>query len=572
MEEKITLDLYEIYKKRMDGIGLVSPEHFYFYLRLLLACDVTHDFSKPRGDTGKKLWSEELGNNTDRFNDFKDRILTDNANRVIRDCEYLNISYPLSIIETKALNPKQLKAAEKASLQDRIKELTKNDDQAKKTADAIHDILHLIEKNTQSALLRNNPCANVDVLDLIKALDITKSAGRLHGPETEYNITVDATSDKTNLTPFFSDLLNRAYKSKNNCPVSNPINIINSYATDYDSSNDDALTKMFTNLGFFRGVLSNKPLKFSITCAKVGNIFTGKLEKSGSKTRLIIDSYFKTVFQNSFTRSSDSNDSVNAITKDMLRTYNQRRAGDELFNLTIFKTMGDFLQIMTHLHLNKKFPNEINVFITFDILCAKIAGILDKNVFYEKKFQLDVEKISAGLYTFFNLTAPKERDAAEAMLNLNEIFFIGSGSQKKRESEARKAALFAAVDMARDYEERGDGERRPKRQRFGKKKPIVKKLKNKALMTKLKSVGIKITKKQGKRQVYLSRPELIKRATAFRNLQLRAKKLKVRIMYKNKKGKYVYKTAKRLHSDIKRQTKKSAKKSNAKPVIKQRFG
>ena len=117
---------------------------------------------------------------------------------------------------------------------------------------------------------------------------------------------------------------------------------------------------------------------------------------------------------------------------------------------------------------------------------------------------------------------------------------------------------------------------------FGKKKPKVKKLQkvkklpNKALLTKLKSVGIKITKKQGKRRVYLSRSELIKRATAFRNLQLRAKKLKVRIMYKNKKGRYVYKTAKRLHSDIKRQMKKPVKKRMKKPVkksnMKQRFG
>jgi hypothetical protein len=115
--------------------------------------------------------------------------------------------------------------------------------------------------------------------------------------------------------------------------------------------------------------------------------------------------------------------------------------------------------------------------------------------------------------------------------------------------------------------------------RFGKKKPKVKKLPNKALMTKLKSVGIKITRKRGKRRVYLSRPELIKKATAFRNLQLRAKKLKVRIMYKNKKGKYIYKKAKRLHSDIKRQiskmkkhAKKPAKKPAKKQTIKQRFG
>jgi hypothetical protein len=44
-------------------------------------------------------------------------------------------------------------------------------------------------------------------------------------------------------------------------------------------------------------------------------------------------------------------------------------------------------------------------------------------------------------------------------------------------------------------------------------------------------------------------------------------------MYKNRKGKYVYKTAKRLTSDIKK--KKPAKKFNKKPAkkqIKQKFG
>jgi hypothetical protein len=103
------------------------------------------------------------------------------------------------------------------------------------------------------------------------------------------------------------------------------------------------------------------------------------------------------------------------------------------------------------------------------------------------------------------------------------------------------------------------------------------------LKNKLKSVAIKVTKisRTGKR-LPLTRIELIKRATAFRNLQLRAKKLKVRVMYKNKKGKYVYKTAKRLMNDIKRHVskkkrmKKPVKKRMKKPVkksnLKQRFG
>jgi len=141
--------------------------------------------------------------------------------------------------------------------------------------------------------------------------------------------------------------------------------------------------------------------------------------------------------------------------------------------------------------------------------------------------------------------------------------------------------VYTAYKRAYNFTDEYDG---PYQTMFGKKKPKVKKLQkvknlsNKSIMTKLKSVGIKITKKQGKRRVYLSRPELIKRATAFKNLQNRAKKLKVRIMYKNKKGKYVYKTAKRLLNDIKRRKrmKKPVKKRMKKPVkksnMKQRFG
>jgi len=573
MEERIELDLYTLYMQRMNGISVVSVEHFYFYLRLLLACDVTHDFSKPRGDTGKKLWLNSLGDDS-KGNDFKDKILTDNANRVIRDCKGLvNTSEPLSLIEIKVLRSKQAakvaRLTNETQLVDRLKELTKNDDQAKKTADAIHDILHLTEKNVQSALLRSNECDNIDVIDLIKTLDITKSAGRSHSKETKYNITIDATSDKTNLTPFFSDLLNRAHKLKNKCPVSNPINIINSYATDYDASNDDALTKIFTKLGFFRGELANKSLEFFITCNKA-NVFQGTLEKVGGKVKLTIKSYFKTVFPGGLERSSGSTDSVNGITEDMLKSYNTRRTdNDEIFNLTIFKTMGDFLQVMTHLHLHTKFPQEINVFITFDILCAKIAGILDKNVFYEKKFTSDADKISAGLHTFFNLTAEAERTAAMVLMDLNEMFIIGEGSQQKRAQEPSEDRHFNPILLAAADMVLAPSPKRKRITRFGKKKQKVKNLPNKSIMTKLKSVGIKITKKQGKRRVYLSRPELIKRATAFKNLQNRAKKLKVRIMYKNKNGKYVYKTAKRLMNDIKRQMKKPVKKQMKKPVKKQ---
>jgi hypothetical protein len=574
MEKRIKLDLYKLYVRRMDGINFVSVQHFYFYLRLLLACDVTHDFSKPRGDLGKRLWLGELSNDVARFNDFKNKILTDNANRVIRDCVGLvDTSVPLSYIET-VLN--QRKPVQEEEL-DRIKELTKNDDQAKKTTDAIHSILGLTEQNVQQAMLRSNPCADFSILDLIKTLDIVKSSGKSHTASTNYNITIDATSDKTNLTPFFSELMNRAHKKDNRCKESNEINIVNTYATHYDSSNDDALTKLFTSLGLSRRDFNSSNLIFDIKVDQA-TVFNGSLKKEGGKIKLTIESYFKETFEPALERGSDSTDSVNGITIDMLRSYNASIDSDEIFNLTIHKTMGDFLQIMTHLYLSEKFERDINVFITFDILCAKIAGILDKNVFYEKKFTSDADKISAGLCTFFNETARDERTSALSLIKLPH----GDGLtmlQKAAEASEDTVMSDSLPPLSKRLPSNGDsGRGKRSRNSFGKKKPKVKKLPNKALLTKLKSVGIKITKKQGKRRVYLSRPELIKRATAFKNLQLRAKKLKVRIMYKNKKGKYVYKTAKRLMNDIKRQisklkksAKKPVKKSNVKQM-KQRFG
>lgn len=567
---KIQLDLYDYYKSRKDGLNLINYKQFYIYLRILLACDVIHDFVKPRGEQGKSLWQTYLVNN-EGFIAYKERFLKDNAERIIDDCNEASdeLRFVLQSLNTKKTGD--------ASLTQRIINLFISEEIAKKTADRIHVLLGLTEQNIQDAMLRSNPCDDFNVLDLIRSLDIVKSSGKRHTSSTKYNITIDATSDKTNLTPFFSELMNRAYKKRNNCRESNEINIINSYATQYDSSNDDALTKIFTSLGLSRGDLDSSDLDFDIKCG-VLSVFNGSLKKEGGKVKLTINSYFKETFETALKRGSDSTDSVNGITKDMLISYKyQPPLSRELLNLTVFKTMGDFLQIMTHLYLSKKFKKDINVFITFDILCAKIAGILDKNVFYEKKFITDADKISGGLYTFFSETARDERASALSLIDMSVAPRGPESATWLVDDVEMSDWLPPAYNFVSPDGNSGGAKR--SRNSFGKKKPKVKKLPNKALLTKLKSVGIKITKKQGKRRVYLSRPELIKRAAAFRNLQLRAKKLKVRIMYKNKKGIYVYKTAKRLMNDIKRQIKKPIKKRTKKPVkksnvkqMKQRFG
>ena len=564
----INFDLYERYISRMDGNPTVNDKQFYVCLRVLLACDVIHDFIKPRGEPGRKLWAAYLGSSATGWTNYKDYFLQANAKRIVEDCggvkseliTFLSIPAARFVPDTDLYQP--------------LINLFSSEEIAKNTADWILGILGLTEQNVQSAMVRNNPCDNFSVLDLIKSLDLVKSSGKSHIPGTNYNIIIDATSDKTNLTPFYGELMNRAYKKLNNCREENQINILNTLATKYDSSNVDALTKIFTSLGLTQEINDN--LFFNINCGGL-NMFQGELTTDiYGRPSLAVGSYFGA----SVAKARGAGSDVNGITEDMLKLYNARpRLHDELLNLTIFKTMGDFLQIMTHLQFSTRldYQKDINVFITFDSLCAKIAGILDKNVFYEKKYISEQDKISSGLYTFFNQTRRDEGVVASYMPTIPR----GPGPGPVSAPFFRPAPGIAQLGRAGQILDPTFPRvpvSAPFGGRFGKKQPRVKNLSNKSIMTKLKSVGIKITRKRGKRRVYLSRSELIKRATAFRNLQLRAKKLKVRIMYKNRKGKYTYKTAKRLMNDIKRKMKmkmkmkKNPKTKPKKKVRNTRFG
>tara|TARA_B110000977_G_scaffold57880_2_gene78621 strand:- start:14639 stop:16237 length:1599 start_codon:yes stop_codon:yes gene_type:complete len=530
----IELDLYELYKERMGDSPKVEGEVFYIFLRLALACDVVHDFIEPRGKAGVDLWKEYLVQGlpsqaqTNAFEAYKKHFLTINADRVIRDCG----QFPdlLDKIITGSFKAKG------SDITQKLISLFDNEKTAKKTIDNIHYYLGIQEQNTIETMVRANKCSDFSVLDLMKAFTPINPDRKRKQSFTDYNITIDTASDKTNLIPFLSELMNRLYKTKNNCiNLSSRVKVINSYATDYDASNENALSKVFKSLELTEDIDHN--LTFFIKCQPDKVVFAGLLGEDSGNIRLGIMNYFTERFVRPLESSSNGSDSVNTITKKMLMSYKAQSNPDELFNLTIFKTMGDFLQIMTHLALNKSRPEAVNVFVTFDTICAKIAGMLDKKVFYEKKFTSEQDKLSGGLYTFYTID--------------------------------QYTSVLTALGLMSEGEEMA-----PKRKKteFGK-KPKVKNLSNKSIVTKLKSVGIKITKKQGKRRVYLSRSELIKRATTFKKLQLRSKKLKVRIMYKDKRGKYVYKTAKRLMNEIKRQ--KQMKKPVKKPTvkqIKQKFG
>lgn len=88
---------------------------------------------------------------------------------------------------------------------------------------------------------------------------------------------------------------------------------------------------------------------------------------------------------------------------------------------------------------------------------------------------------------------------------------------------------------------------------FGKKTKFnkIKHMPIEQLKSKLKSIGINVTKitRSGKR-LPLTRKELERKANLFKNLQLRAKKMGIKIMYKSRTRGYVYKSYNRLMNEI----------------------
>ena len=316
MGDVINIDLYEFYIERMGNSEIKhGAQEFYILLRIALACDVVHDFLEPRGKTGVDLWLRYLGANKENFVTYKKNFLTINANRVISDCVHCDL---LDRVLTDWFEVKGSNRLEN------IISLFNSEKTAKETIDKIHVILGIQEQNTMDTMVMANKCSNFSVLDLMKAFTYSKPGTKRKSSITDYNLIIDTTSDKTNLTPFLSELMNRLYKTKNLClNLSDRIKVINTYATDYDASNENSLSKVFKSLGLAEKY--ENTLVFNITCSNY-TVFNGYLEDEYGTIRLKIKQYFKQIFTNNFVSSPNGSDSVNAITERMLMSYNDRPA------------------------------------------------------------------------------------------------------------------------------------------------------------------------------------------------------------------------------------------------------
>jgi hypothetical protein len=231
-----------------------------------------------------------------------------------------------------------------------------------------------------------------------------------------------------------------------------------------------------------------------------------------------------------------------------------------------YKTFGDLNQVIQFYDFTAVGDwkdKAIYIFMTGDLMTGMMSSLLSKNVVTETT---KTSEIGDGMIIY--LTA-KERERARGYYDM----FNQPGGQG--------IALLAAItEPMHQYEQQLEQTRQDVAssmlQLFGK-KHISNKLKlmsTSDLKTKLKSVGIRVTKDiRGKRKE-LTRRELESKASFFKKLQLKAKTVGIKLMYKNKKKVYVYKAKTRLENEIKRQLEriKKMKKANKPRANKNKFG
>lgn len=349
---------------------------------------------------------------------------------------------------------------------------------------------------------------------------------------------VDATKNNAGYSAVFTNICD---------VISNPdinIAVLKSPASDYDAAGTSGVTNfivnMITKAGKTPVLLGNlNPLENSnygvkVTAMDVPFInFTYYINKK-------IDDHYITLYINQFfsqtQRSGDIPKPTGAVKinskKEGSGTQNSVAYLTENFipsdNIYLFKTIGDLGQALSYKIESQKNPNLTNFYITFDYLSALISSLFNAGTLLE--------------------------DTGNAISPLSIFTFSNEQLQNIQLKGANIEDIGAAQELL--------GLRRLGSSFFGKKSNKVNSMSNEELKRKLQSVGINVTKLSSKgKRLNLTRKEMEKKANMFKNLQLRAKKIGIKIMYKSKTRGYVYKSYTRLMNELEKlkQMKKSMK-------------
>lgn len=331
-----------------------------------------------------------------------------------------------------------------------------------------------------------------------------------------YNLTVDADNTGLNyaaLILFLCDEISRTNKPKT-------LKIWTTNATSFDSASGSTVVNHFKKLsealqiagsGMSRGNIKTQDdistPTIKITYNKI-TLLEFKYDGGGDSLKLL--NIFGKIIPDGADTLKKQFASVNKITSNSLDIP------DTKLKLW-FKTIGDLGQICMYYQLTKSLSSAKtpNFFITFDKICSRISSLFLPYTMLEDKSSINV---------------------------ISPITFFMKGDEVNEVTSA--ASVLVGLKRPRSY--------------FGKSNNKIKDLSYDVLKSKLKMVGINVTKitASGKKAP-LTKKEMQQKASIFKKLQLRAKMYNIKLMYKSKRG-YVYKTHKRLTNELNRKLGKTS--------------
>ena len=327
------------------------------------------------------------------------------------------------------------------------------------------------------------------------------------------------------------------------------IKFVTTYAQKFDSAGTNTIEKL---LNIEDGGIVNFQDDTDVTILFFGvPIIIYKFipqSDEASGVNLKIQKYFK--LEKLGTRNSNTC-SVSKIAADMAEVG--PKLNPQIIPISAFKTLGDFLQIISYLFLEKSTYN--TAFVTGDIICGQIASAFTKNVYCEVEDKGDPYGgisvyLSSEQQKLWSEQNPDVSAVLQEILTQSQVgdFLLESFLEDNDDPSFIDQLIKTNPSLVTQDTVRVGGKRK---QAFGK---IIDNL----LKTKLENVDIAVTKLSSKGQILpLTRKEMEKKATEFENLQHRAKKYNIKLMYKSKSRGYVYKGFIRLTNDIIRKLGKS---------------
>ena len=554
----VNVDLYKIALRR--GLKIGDPKMFAGYVKLLLGADAVHDFYKGRGSSQKQPQSPTPTDINLFINAIRKTYNKDiDVQRALQKLD--NSDFPV------------------------------DDNAAKKIANKIHAEFSLIEVDPLAHKIYC-PGRKTDFTTFLGEYKRQIDPEPRKNPIKEYIINIDAQRSNMPLSTIITDIKQTEAAAKTAGCESVDFYLNDGITQMYDPAATASIAKLLNYFNFERDN-NKKPAYFNITINDEPLIECSLTYNKGSNpnentiilhvTHFLIKMDVKT---ESVIKGKKDN-SVNGIMNLVVAGEQKPDNPTDIFAITTFKTLGDFLQIIDFINDEqndiKNSPERVHFFITFDILCSKIAGLFSRNVLLEEgtdtksvKFYInDNERRDAAAEALLALKSqpPPNQQAPGALYQDQPKQIEISRSPGRRISKSstkpmsvvkgakllaglRNPVKFPIFKRKRAQVSSGFadlGKIPPGPASFGKSSISIEKMSLKVIKNKLKSVGIKITKKMNGKVKYLTKLELIKKALSFKKLQLLAKSKKINIMYKNKLGKYKYKSLKRLKSDLKKQ-------------------